>query len=93
MTGLLTFFFASSVMAAAIMFPRARLTLISDRILDCSDIAQQVVDKSGGRLLSVRPHENRCTVTVLVHEDGKRPEKIVVKVDSKTAPADVSDQE
>jgi hypothetical protein len=89
----MTFFFASSVMAAAIMVPRARLTLISDRILDCSDIAQQVVDKSGGRLLSVRPHDNRCTVTVLVHEDGKRPQKIVVRVDSETASTDVSDQD
>lgn len=93
MTGLLTLLFASSVMAAAIMVPRARLTLISDRILDCSDIAQQVVDKSGGRLLSVRPHDNRCTITVLVHEDGKRPEKVVVRVDSKTTPADVSNQD
>jgi hypothetical protein len=93
MTGLMTFVFASSLMAAVIMVPRARLTLISDRIIDCSDVVERVLAKSGGRLLSVRPHGDRCTVTVLVHEDGKRPEKIVVRVDGKDAAAEVSDQD
>jgi hypothetical protein len=92
MTGLLTSLFVSSMLAMAILFPRPRLTFASDRVVDCSDVVERVLEKSGGRLLSVRPHDDICTVTVLVHEDGKRPYKLVVKMDSKDVADGVPDQ-
>jgi hypothetical protein len=85
MASLLTSLFVSAMLATAILLPRPRLTFASDRVLDCSDVVERVLEKSGGRLLSVRPHDDTCTVTVLVHEDGKRPYKLVVRMDSKDA--------
>lgn len=91
MTSLMTSLLVSSAVVMAIVLPRPRLAYAGDRIIDCSAIADHVVEKSGGRLLSIRPHAQDCTVTVLVHEDGKRPHKLVVKVDSKDVPADSAD--
>lgn len=59
---------------------RPKLTLVADRVSDCSDIVDQVISRTKGRLLSIRPHDDRCTVTVLVPRDGDRPQKIVVRV-------------
>ncbi|AYG59449.1 hypothetical protein CCGE525_12065 [Rhizobium jaguaris] len=53
---------------------------IAGRFPDCSDIVERVLLKTKGRLLSMRPHADRCTVTVLVPRDGDRPEKVVVRV-------------
>lgn len=50
-------------------------------IQDCSNAAEQVLSKTKGRLLSVKPRENRCIVTVIVPHDKQRPEKVVVRVD------------
>lgn len=52
-----------------------------DRVQDCSNAAEQVLSKTKGRLLSVKPRENRCIVTVIVPHGGERPEKVVVRVD------------
>jgi hypothetical protein len=93
MTGLLTSLLITTALATAIMLPRPRLTFAADRMIDCSDVVERVLEKSGGRLLSVRPHDDKCTVTVLVHEDGKRPYKLVVRMGSDSAAADdASDQ-
>jgi hypothetical protein len=54
---------------------------IGDRIQDCSDAADQVLSRTKGRLLSVKPRENRCIVTVIVEHGEQRPEKVVVRVD------------
>lgn len=66
-------------LARDISFDRPQPTFIAERISDCSDIVERVLSKTKGRLLSMRPHEDRCTVTVLVPRDGARPEKIVVR--------------
>ncbi|WP_283194963.1 hypothetical protein [Rhizobium sp. AN80A] len=47
---------------------------------DCSEAAQQVVDKTGGQLLSVQPSGDSCIITVLVQGNGQRPRKVTVKV-------------
>lgn len=54
---------------------------IGDKIPDCSNAADQVLSKTKGRLLSVKPRENRCIVTVIVPHGEQRPEKVVVRVD------------
>lgn len=52
-----------------------------DKIRDCSNAADEVLSKTKGRLLSVRPGENSCIVTVIVPHGEQRPEKVVVPVD------------
>ncbi len=47
---------------------------------DCSDTAQQVVEKTGGQLLSVQPSGDSCIIPVLVQGNGQRPRKVTVKV-------------
>ncbi|KQV32624.1 hypothetical protein ASC97_03400 [Rhizobium sp. Root1203] len=47
---------------------------------DCSAAAQQVVEKTGGQLLSVQPSGDSCIITVLVQGNGQRPRKVTVKV-------------
>ncbi|MBB3657269.1 hypothetical protein FHX15_002501 [Rhizobium sp. BK650] len=47
---------------------------------DCSAAAQQVVEETGGQLLSVQPVGNSCIITVLVQGNGQRPRKVTVKV-------------
>ncbi len=51
------------------------------KIQDCSNAVDEVLTKTKGRLLSVRPRENRCIVTVIVPHGEQRPEKVVVRVD------------
>lgn len=46
----------------------------------CSEVVGQAMSEMNGRLLSVRSHEDRCTLAVLVTEPGKRPEKRVIRV-------------
>ncbi len=55
-------------------------TLVAERVRDCGDVVDRVLLKTKGRLLSIRMHDDRCTVTVLVPHNGDRPEKIVVRV-------------
>lgn len=50
---------------------------------DCSAAAQQVVDETGGQLLSAEPSGDgaSCIITVLVQGDGtSRPRRIRVQV-------------
>jgi len=55
------------------------------KIQDCSSAVDQVLSTTKGRLLSVKPREDRCIVTVIVSHGEQRPEKVVVRVDySKT---------
>lgn len=51
------------------------------RIQDCSGAVDQVLWKTKGRLLSVKPREKRCIVTVIIQHGDQRPEKVVVRVD------------
>nr|WP_200991947.1 hypothetical protein [Rhizobium rhizogenes]QCL10579.1 hypothetical protein pC6.5d_686 [Rhizobium rhizogenes] len=67
-------------LAGAVPSEHPGLTLVAERASDCSDVVERVLLKTKGRLLSIRPHDDRCTVTVLVPRDGGRPEKIVVRV-------------
>ncbi|MFS8049773.1 hypothetical protein [Rhizobium sp. BR 314] len=54
---------------------------LGDKVRDCSNAADEVLSKTKGRLLSVKPRENRCIVTVIVPHGEQRPEKVVVRVD------------
>ncbi|WP_245496917.1 hypothetical protein [Rhizobium leguminosarum] len=36
--------------------------------------------KTDGRLLSIRPHPDRCTVVVLITKEGERPQKKIFRV-------------
>ncbi|MGZ2482679.1 hypothetical protein ACVITL_001202 [Rhizobium pisi] len=47
---------------------------------DCSAAAAQVVEETGGQLLSVQPVGDTCIITVLVQGNGQRPRKVTVKV-------------
>jgi hypothetical protein len=47
---------------------------------DCSAAAEQVVEQTGGQLLSVQPSGNTCIITVLVQGNGQRPRKVTVRV-------------
>lgn len=58
---------------------------------DCSEIVDRVLEKTKGRLLSIRPHDDQCTVTVLVPREGERPEKAVFRVEYKDLDADKKD--
>ncbi|MBD8553167.1 hypothetical protein IFT84_01375 [Rhizobium sp. CFBP 8762] len=49
---------------------------------DCSQAAAEVVDKTGGDLLSAQPTgDGACIVTVLVKGNGGRPKKVTMKVE------------
>ena len=50
------------------------------RIVDCGEAAEDILAKNDARLLSVRPHDGRCTIIVLVTKDGERPQKITFQV-------------
>lgn len=54
---------------------------VGDQIRDCANAADRVVSETHGRLLSVKPRENRCIVTVIVQHGEERPQKVVVRVD------------
>jgi hypothetical protein len=48
---------------------------------DCSAAAAQVVEQTGGELLSAQPKGDTCVVTVLVPGKGNaRPRKVTVRV-------------
>jgi hypothetical protein len=48
---------------------------------DCRAAAQQVVRETGGQLLSARPSNGSCVITVLIPGKGNdRPRKVTVRV-------------
>ena len=67
--------------AGSALAGQEQVVQFNDKIHDCSNAADRVLSKTNGRLLSVKPRENRCIVTVVVQNGGERPEKIVVRVD------------
>lgn len=69
-----------AIMAGSAVLPVTTPTLVARANADCSDAAEQVVEKTGGQLLSVQPSGDSCVVTVLVQADGKRPRKVTMKV-------------
>lgn len=68
------------LMAGSAVVPVTTPTLVARANTDCSDAAAEVVEKTGGQLLSVQPSGDSCVVTVLVQGDGKRPRKVTMKV-------------
>lgn len=60
--------------------PDATGTLVVRVTGDCSAAAAQVVEQTGGQLLSVQPVGDSCIITVLVSGNGQRPRKVTVKV-------------
>lgn len=48
---------------------------------DCGAAAAQVVNETGGELLSAQPTaDGQCIVTVLIPGNGGRPKKVTVRV-------------
>ncbi|MCD7111039.1 hypothetical protein LRX75_18550 [Rhizobium sp. DKSPLA3] len=48
---------------------------------DCSSAASQVVEQTGGDLLSVQmTSDGQCVVTVLIPGNGGRPKKVTMRV-------------
>lgn len=47
---------------------------------DCSRAVAQILSQHDGRLLSILAHGDRCTVIVLIYNEGQRPEKKVLRV-------------
>jgi len=54
---------------------------VSDQPPDCADVAEKVLIKTKGRLLSFRSTKDKCTVIFLLDKEGERPEKVIVTVD------------
>ncbi|ACS60251.1 hypothetical protein Rleg_5424 (plasmid) [Rhizobium leguminosarum bv. trifolii WSM1325] len=50
------------------------------QVVDCSDAVDEILMKTQGRLLSIRPHADRCTVVVLITREGERPQKKIFRV-------------
>ncbi|WP_334543917.1 hypothetical protein [Rhizobium leguminosarum] len=50
------------------------------RTVDCGEAAEEILEKNDARLLSIRPHDDRCIIIVLVTKDGERPQKIIFQV-------------
>ncbi len=71
---------AALVMAGSTVLPAPPTTLVARVSNDCSEAADQVVEKTGGQLLSVQPSGDSCIVTVLVQGNGQRPRKVTMKV-------------
>ena len=64
---------------------QGQVTQSTYNVQDCSSAVDQVLSTTKGRLLSVKPRENRCIVTVIVPHGEQRPEKVVVRVDYSNA--------
>lgn len=59
---------------------REIIELAQAKIIDCGEAAEEILAKNEGRLLSIRPHDERCTIVVLVTKDGERPRKVIFRV-------------
>ncbi|SCB21188.1 hypothetical protein [Rhizobium multihospitium] len=78
----------SSIAAAALVLagssvlpaPAPTSTLVARANSDCSEAAAEVVEKTGGQLLSAQPSGDSCIITVLVQGNGQRPRKVTMKV-------------
>jgi hypothetical protein len=75
-------FILSGLFAAAVP---SGLGVASPYVGACTDIVDQVMSQTNGRLLSVQTDEDRCVLTLLVREPGKRPQKKLIRVDVNNA--------
>lgn len=71
---------AALVMAGSAVLPAPAPTLVARVNNDCSEAADQVVEKTGGQLLSAQPSGDSCIITVLIQGNGQRPRKVTMKV-------------
>lgn len=71
---------AALVLAGSAVLPAPTSTLMARANSDCSEAAAEVVEKTGGQLLSAQPSGDSCIVTVLVQGNGQRPRKVTMKV-------------
>ncbi|MBY5370943.1 hypothetical protein HFO93_29475 [Rhizobium leguminosarum] len=60
--------------------PPVLLAEAQAQVVDCTDAADQILMKTEGRLLSIRPNADRCTVIVLITREGERPQKKIFRV-------------
>ncbi len=72
---------AGILIAGSALAGQSQVVQSGYKIQDCSSAVDEVLTKTKGRLLSVKPRENRCIVTVIVPHGEQRPEKVVVRVD------------
>ncbi|MBN8952930.1 MULTISPECIES: hypothetical protein [unclassified Rhizobium] len=71
--------------AGSALAGQSQVVQSTDKVQDCASAVDQVLSTTKGRLLSVKPRENRCIVTVIVPHGEQRPEKVVVRVDYNNA--------
>ncbi|MBB6483160.1 hypothetical protein [Rhizobium lusitanum] len=71
---------AALVLASSAVLPTPPTTLVARASNDCSEAAAEVVEKTGGQLLSAQPSGDSCVITVLVQGNGQRPRKVTMKV-------------
>lgn len=71
---------AAALMAGSAVLPAPGPTMMARANSDCSEAAAEVVEKTGGQLLSAQPSGDSCIVTVLVQGNGQRPRKVTMKV-------------
>jgi hypothetical protein len=71
---------AALVLAGSAVLPAPTSTLVARANGDCSEAAAEVVEKTGGQLLSAQPSGDSCVITVLVQGNGQRPRKVTMKV-------------
>ncbi|MBX4949816.1 hypothetical protein HJA95_09565 [Rhizobium binae] len=65
---------------AAANRPQQVIELARAKIVDCGQMAEEILANNDGRLLSIRPHDDRCTIVVLVTKEGERPRKVIFRV-------------
>ncbi|MBX4970023.1 hypothetical protein ABID08_005962 [Rhizobium binae] len=72
---------ATSLLFSLVAFGGHREVLVAQaKIVDCAEAAEEILANNGGRLLSIRPHDDRCTIVVLVTKEGERPRKVIFRV-------------
>lgn len=60
--------------------PQEGFDLVQAKIVDCGEAAEEILANNDARLLSIRPHDDRCTIVVLVTKEGERPRKVIFRV-------------
>lgn len=58
----------------------ARMLATNEQPSNCREVVRDVLTETGGQLLSVRSHKDRCTVTILIFSEGERPRKRVIRI-------------
>ncbi|CZT34573.1 hypothetical protein [Rhizobium sp. 9140] len=72
---------AAAPFAAGPVIANVRALQVAPVSGDCSSAASQVVEETGGDLLSVQmTSDGQCVVTVLIPGNGGRPKKVTMRV-------------